>query len=268
MLLNIKNDEDRAKISQYGKAKGMVLLDKYLPDINIFESLYVVSSKEDIEKLLLKDFNPMFCVRADSQIGQKPTHVRGQTLYNKSDLLPYFIEIKNNNPDGVLVYADMKEGSGERVKADGGFNTLFDIGNKLYIDCVGKCFDSRECTQGKASHETFVIPWQDIYLLDAKNFNDYRVQIISDEAYIQTVEERQNWLIASGYDAKLVKEIMPKSYQPLSLFWKRKLLNDVILPLLAKEKELLEDGLKVFGIQGNFVGQNIIPIEMNRPERF
>ena len=268
MFLDISREGDVAKINRYGKAKGMALLYKYLPHINIFESLYIVDSINDVEKLIAKDFNRMICVRADSQIGQKPTFVAGQTLYDKNQIRDYFKEIKQNNADGALICADMKDGSGERIKTDGGFNIHFDIGMKLYIDYVGKGFDSRECSKGKASHEIFMIPWNEVPFLEAKLLNKYRVQVISDEAYKKTSEERKNFLIDSGYDKKTVIETMPRSYQPLSLAWKKKILDEIIFPLLDRQEELVREGLGSFGIQGNFVGDSITPIEMNRPERF
>lgn len=267
MLLDINLPEHSQLIYQYGKAKGVALLHKYLPEINIFKLLYVVYDDKGLEELLTKNLGSPILVRADSKIGEKQTFLFGQTLPTKKEVKEYYYKLKEENPNGAMICMNTYKNSGERIKTDGGFNIAFEIGKHVIIDFVGNCFDSRECTRGKACHETFLIPWNEAIFLEAGDLNKYKVHSISQKAYEDTVEDRKSFLISSGYNQEEIEKQMPLSPKSMNMAWKRKILNQVIIPILEQEDNLKKDKLYDFGIQANLIGEKIIPFEINRPER-
>lgn len=56
----------------------------------------------------------------------------------------------------------MKSGTNERIHTQGGVNVEFKIRDHVYIDYVGPGFDARELCLGKAVHESWNIPWEEV----------------------------------------------------------------------------------------------------------
>jgi len=72
MLYDMNNPSDQLNISQFGKAYGTVLLNKWLPNISKTKNMFVLDSYEDFQKI--EDRLPeIFSCRADAKTGAPPT---------------------------------------------------------------------------------------------------------------------------------------------------------------------------------------------------
>ena len=186
-------------------------------------------------------------------------HVRG-----------YIEEVKSAVPDAVIILEDMKSGSNERIHTQGGVNLDIQIGDHVYIDYVGPGFDCRELCTGKAAHETWNIPWNEVPFLKDSAITKYKTSEISQEEYVETAKERILFLIKAFPDRKEeILQTMPKRYNGISRQIFRDVREQVIFPLWLQHEQLLRDGLGSFGVEVNVVEDGtLVPMEIEVPDRF
>lgn len=254
----------------YGKAKGIILLNKYLPQLYPYKKITIISSIDEWNQI--KDKVPdRIMSRTDTKIGDtKNVRISG-TSGKKEDIPKELEEIKRQNPDGVLLLLNMKTPVIPRYEEDGGFNVAFNINENVIIELVGKGFDGRELTREKAVHERYVIPWNEVLfirdkydMLKSKTISKY---IVDDKEYKRTREDRIEFLKEMEGDTEAIYSNVPEQYKAIDEEIIRSILNDVIFELCKRKSELLRDGLRTCNIQGNIVDGKVVPIEIFRPER-
>ena len=255
---------------KYGKAKGIVLLQKYLPDINPFKDVTIIDSIEEWNAV--KDrYGDFVAHRIDYPIGSaKKNAVPGTSGFTNS--IPDVIKkVKQQSPDGVILLMSTKEPSIPRYENDGGFNVLFHLGEEIIIEIVGKGFDAHEITQGLAVHERYQIPWDEIlFMKDRTDLLKSRTvfkTLVSPQNYTKQREERLKFLEENcHYDIIKSEESVPEQYSLVSDSLISCILNDVIFELMKKQSSLRRDGLKRFAVQGNLVHGRVQPWEIFRED--
>ena len=256
-------------INMYKKCKGIALVDKYLPKLSPLNKMYVINSLEDWEKVEHEFPVQMMTARCDCPKGVNGKLPNGQT-FNRDRVRGYIEEVKSAVPDAVIILEDMKSGSNERIHTQGGVNLDIQIGDHVYIDYVGPGFDCRELCTGKAAHETWNIPWNEVPFLKDSAITKYKTSEISQEEYVETAKERILFLIKAFPDRKEeILQTMPKRYNGISRQIFRDVREQVIFPLWLQHEQLLRDGLGSFGVEVNVVEDGtLVPMEIEVPDRF
>ena len=267
MLYEMNNEKDQRYIQQFGKAYGIVLLKKWLPDISKTKNLFVLDSYEEFKKI--EDKLPeVFSCRADAKTGEKATLGVEGCFATKEQVENYISRVKKSNPNGVVLCIDTEEGTHERIRTDGAFNVYLQMYDKIYIDYLGKGFDMGSITKGRENHESWTIDWKDALFVTPHNMNLYRHHLISNEQYIESARRRVQQLINIGYSADDIRGNIPRQYSQMPESIKELLLDQIVLPLYSNKEKLVQEGLKSFGVQGMIIDGRLFPIEVNRKERF
>ena len=269
MILDLSKKEHLPMINMYKKCKGIALVDKYLPKLSPLNKMYVINSLEDWEKVEHEFPVQMMTARCDCPKGVNGKLPNGQT-FNRDRVRGYIEEVKSAVPDAVIILEDMKSGSNERIHTQGGVNLDIQIGDYVYIDYVGPGFDCRELCTGKAAHETWNIPWNEVPFLKDSAITKYKTSEISQEEYVETAKERILFLIKAFPDRKEeILQTMPKRYNGISRQIFRDVREQVIFPLWLQHEQLLRDGLGSFGVEVNVVEDGtLVPMEIEVPDRF
>ena len=269
MILDLSKKEHLPMINMYKKCKGIALVDKYLPKLSPLNKMYVINSLEDWEKVEHEFPVQMMTARCDCPKGVNGKLPNGQT-FNRDRVRGYIEEVKSAVPDAVIILEDMKSGSNERIHTQGGVNLDIQIGDHVYIDYVGPGFDCRELCTGKAAHETWNIPWNEVPFLKDSEITKYKTSEISQEEYVETAKERILFLIKAFPDRKEeILQTMPKRYNGISRQIFRDVREQVIFPLWLQHEQLLRDGLGRFGVEVNVVEDGtLVPMEIEVPDRF
>lgn len=265
-------DTNNSNLMRYGKAKGAVLLEKYLPKLNPFEKIDIVPSIEKWNKI--KDnYSERITTRTDTVVGD-PRIVRiSGTSGLKKDVEDLIRQVKEQNPDGVVLIMEKKAGSGilPRYKYDGGFNIAFYQNDSVIIEMVGKGFDAREITREIGVHERYIIPWDEIPFMknkkDLMKSQSISKYIVNDKEYQRTREERINFLNSIESDKEAIQANVPKQYKPIKDEFIDTILENIVFELYKRKSELRKDGLNIINVQGNFEGGRVVPWEIFRPER-
>ena len=258
-------------LMEYGKARGIALLGKYLPDITPFKDIDIIASIEDWEAVKHK-YGDFAIQRTDLPIGT----TRQNAVFGTSGLskeVPELIEtVHAHCPEGVVLIMSTKEPTCLRYLNDGGFNVLFSINDRIIVELVGKGFDGHEITQGLAIHERYIIPWGEAYFVkDRDNLirHNNLVYCVTDKEYQAQREKRVRFLVDEcHYDEKAVEENIPPEYQKLSNDIVKELLDKVVLTLVQKKSELRRNGMLHFCVQGNFANGKVQPWEIFVPDRW
>ena len=257
-------------LMKYGKAKGIVLLQKYLPQISPFKSIDIISTIEEWDSVQDK-YGEFSIHRVDMPIGEpKRNAVAGTSGF--SDSIPGLIKIVNEkSPHGVVLVMATKEPAVHRYENDGGFNVLFNMGESVVIELVGKGFDGHELTQGLAIHERYRIPWDEVLFMrdrmDLLKSPTVEKARITPECYEKQRKERVRFLQECGYDIEKIEEHVPEQYKLVDNDIIKRVLDDVVLELMKQQSALRQDGLKRFGVQGNLLNGRVQPWEIFRAER-
>ena len=269
MILDLSKKEHLPMINMYKKCKGIALVDKYLPKLSPLNKMYVINSLEDWEKVEHEFPVQMMTARCDCPKGVNGKLPNGQT-FNRDRVRGYIEEVKSAVPDAVIILEDMKSGSNERIHTQGGVNLDIQIGDHVYIDYVGPGFDCRELCTGKAAHETWNIPWNEVPFLKDSEITKYKTSEISQEEYVETAKERILFLIKAFPDRKEeILQTMPKRYNGISRQIFRDVREQVTFPLWLQHEQLLRDGLGSFGVEVNVVEDGtLVPMEIEVPDRF
>lgn len=254
---------------KYGKANGLKLVQKYIPKLNPFKSTRIVSSIEEWEKIKNECPQRITC-RTDTKIGEKRNVRIEGTSGKKEDIPDILKQIKNQNPDAVLLLLEPKHDTIPRYENDGGFNIIFDLDKNVIIEIVGKGFDAREITREKAVHERYNIPWNEIlFIKDKEDLMKNKLvekYFISQDEYTKTREERIKFLSSIEQNID-IEEKVPKEYNKLDDELIKDMLDDIILPMYEKKRQMYEDGLKVCNVQGNIVNKTLEAWEIFKKER-
>lgn len=268
MILDINNPNDTAFFNQLQKGKGIKLIKKYLPHLLVHKKVYVVNTIEEWNQI--KDKLPdIVTVRTDNKNGM-PIPLIGGTTRPKEHVEEYFREAMEVEKEPYFLCMELEKGTGERVDTKGGFLIDATMGGNVYIGHTGQEFDCRELTKGKVEHETWIIPWDEILFFKSSNHIKYHVNTISQEAYKESAIERMKFLIKEYPSRKdEIIEKMPKKYEPIKPYLLESLIDQVLVPLYERKKELLGDGLEKFDVELNILEDGrLIPMEICRPERF
>lgn len=269
MILDLSKKEHIPMINMYKKCKGIALVDKYLPKLSPLNKMYIIDSMDDWEKVENEFPEKMMTARCDCPKGVNGKLPSGQT-FNRDRVRGYIQEVKASVPNAVVILEDMKEGSNERIHTQGGVCLDVKIGDHIYMDYVGASFDCREMCLGKATHESWNIPWEEVPFMKDSSIRKFKTSEISQEAYVETAKERLIFLIKAFPDRKdEIIETMPKRYQNMSIQTFRDIRDNVIFPLYLQQEKLSRDGLRSFGVEVNIVEDGtLVPMEIQVPDRF
>lgn len=269
MILDLSNKEHLPMINKYKKCRGIALVSKYLPQLDPVNKMYVINSLEDWEKVEHEFPVHMMTARCDCSSGLNAKLPNGQT-FNRDRVKGFIEEVKAVDPNAVIILEDLKKGSNERIHTQGGITLDIQIGDHLYIEYVGPSFDCRELTTGKAVHESWKIPWDEVPFLKDSAIKKYKTSEISQEEYIETAKERILFLIRAFPDRKEeILQTMPKRYNGISRYIFRDVREQVIFPLWLQQEQLLKDGLNSFGVEINAIEDGTLFVyEIEVPDRF
>ena len=269
MILDINKKQHLYMINKYKKCRGIILVNKYLPDLVPVNKMYVINSLEDWEKVEDEFPLTMMTARCDCPEGLNGNLPSGQT-FDRDRVKDYICEVTNSVPGAVIILQDMKKGTNERIYTQGGVCLDIKIGDYIYIDYVGPSFDAREICLGKATHETWNIPWAEVPFMKDDAINKYKIYQVDQEMYIQTTKDRIEFLIKAFPER--VDEIfaqMPKSYKGISRSIFTDVRDKIIFPLWMQQEQLLKDGLDSLGVEINISREGIlVPMEIQVPDRF
>lgn len=262
MILNFYNPYDRSEIMKYPKCEGIINIDKYFPKLNPFKKLYIIEQEEDWD--FIKDnFSNRVVLRVDNK--NQISSISAQ-IYDKDRVKEFIKKVKKENSNNIIICAEVLKESSERINNLGAFNILGMVGDVIYVDYVGPCFDCREINKGKATHQTWTIPWEDIPFLNDNNINKYQTSIISHYAYLETAKERIKFL-SKAYPERIseIKKAMPKQYNGIDKYLLKQIMTQIVLEFWMKKNFLISDGLRDFCAEFNVVkGPQIIPIEISK----
>ena len=258
-------------LMDYSKARGIILLDKYLPDISPFKDICIVESLEKWEDIK-HGYGEFAIQRVDLPIGSaKHNAVSGASGLTKD--VPELIKcVKSLSEDGIVLVMNTKSPCCFRYQNDGGFNVLFSVGNRIIIELVGKGFDGHELTQGIACHERYTLEWNEAYF--RKDRNDLirgkdQTYLVGKEEYVVQRKERIEFLVNDcHYDKRIVEENVPLEYREFKNELVGELLDKIILKMLENKSSFNKNGLWNFCVQGNFVNGTVQPWEFFIPERW
>lgn len=269
MILDLSKKEHIPMINMYKKCKGIALVDKYLPNLSPLNKMYVINSMEDWKKVENEFPIQMMTARCDCPKGINGKLPSGQT-FNRDRVRGYIKEVKSAVPDAVIILEDMKSGSNERIHTQGGVTLDIQIGDHIYMDYVGPGFDARELCIGKAVHETWNIPWEEVPFMKDSAIQKYKTMEVNKREYIETAKERALFLIKAFPDKKdEILETIPKRYNGISRQIFRDVREQVIFPLWLQHEQLSRDGLHSFGVEVNIVENGtLVPMEIQVPDRF
>lgn len=269
MILDLSKNEHLPFIYKYKKCKGIALVDKYLPHLSPLNKMYVIDSLEEWEHV--KDEFPIeaMTVRCDCPRGLEGRLLEGQT-FNRDRVNQYIIDVKDLVFDAVIILEDLKKGTNERIHTWGGFNLDIIIGEYIYIDYVGPGFDCGLLSKGKGSHESFIIPWEDVPFIDDTAIRKYNKGKINNIQYEETRKIRKDFLIDAYPDRiEEIESTLPKSYEGIKVQVFRNLRDNVIFPLYLRQEEMLDDGMRHFGVEINVVEDgSMVPFEIVISTRF
>jgi len=264
-------------IMDYGKAQGMSLVGKYLPQINPFRSIVLVQTLDEWEQV--KDqYSQSTIHRVDYPLGKsqaKRDATEGTNGFAES--VPELIAtVQQQGEDGAVLLARTFTPSPPRYLYLGGFNILFYLEREIKIELVGRAFDGNELTQGLACHERFCLDWDDTPFINSRA-DLYRRKafryLVSPEEYQAQREARIKFLVKGcHYPPDAVERNVPELLVWVDDLAIRKLFDDVVICLQGQKLALRSRGLTIFGVQGNIIMNDrqiqIQPWEIFAPKRW
>ena len=260
MILDINNPKCENEIMLWAKSKGLLLTKTYsLPS---FSQGYIIKSQEELNTIL-NTLPEKFYMRSDYRLGNRPIYVSGQN--GTKDMVSKYLEtVKDKDEFGaIIIYFD--EDFCESYNTDGAFYVTFNVNNAVYIDYVGKGFDGREISHGKAVHESFYIPWDEVPFFQENKMGVYRKKLVNEEEYLQQRELRIQSLSSEELDEEFLEANIPKQYKPMSAGTMQEIKDKIIFPLFnAKD---LQRQYKEYTAICNIQKGKIICAEIYRSER-
>lgn len=265
-MLNINNSEDIPKMMKYHRAKDMINLITYFPELSPIRNLTIVESVDDY--LENYDFYKNFPGERNDTLISRPCmkSVEGRGI--NPDIVSIFNEVKKIDSNGVLVLFDLCHEPSERYERYAGISVAVSIYNGVYIEAVGKGFDGREVSKGLDVHERYFIPWFDLYRCNIENFRSYRTYLISKEDYVISREKRISFLESLNLPVKDVSKYIPVEYTEIPNFIWLDVIKNLIKKLPNMKEELLAASFKDFAISGHTEGKRYLPWQMFDKSRY
>lgn len=269
MILDLNKKEDIYLINMYKKCKGIALIYKYLPHLNPLNKMYVINSLEDWKKVEYEFPVQTMTVRCDSPRGLDARLPGGQT-FHRSKVDNYIKKVKSAVPDAVIILEDMKQDTNERIHTQGGLNLDIKIGSNVYIDYVGPGFDCGELCKGKAAHEVWNIPWDEVPFIKDSAMEKFKVFKINQKEYTETMKKRIDFLLNIYPDRKEeIFKAIPKNFIGITKNIFKNVIDELLICLWLQQEELINDKLNSFGVETNILkNERIIPMEIAIPDRF
>lgn len=269
MILDFSKKENVTLLNKYKKCRGIILVDRYLPELTPFNKVFIIDSLEDWKKVENQFPRDMITVRCDCPRGIEGKLPEGRT-FSRDRVNEYIEEVKSKVPDGVIILEDMKQGTNERLHTKGGINLDIRINEQISIDYAGPSFDCGALTRNNSAHQTWNIPWEDVPFLKDFAINKYKIWQITQDRYVETAKKRIKFLLKENpQNSEEIFETMPKRFSGMEIQVFRDMRDKVIFPLWLQHNRLLHDGLKHFGVEINVVEDGrMVPMEITVPERF
>ena len=264
-MLNINNKNDIEKMMQYHRARDMINLINFFPDLSAIRNLTIITSIDDYNK------NYELCkqlpgIRNDTLITKPPIKSIEAPGFN-FDAKAILEKVKEIDPDGVLLLFDLCHKPSERYDRYG-INIGISIGASIYIDAVGKGFDGREVSKGISAHERFYIPWFELRKCNVENFRTYRTYLITQKEYQISRCNRIAFLQSLGLPLNDIQKHIPKNYQEIpDNIWEDILIN-LIKKLEKMQDELVSVNLTEFTINGNVEEGKFYPWQLYDKSRY
>lgn len=166
-MLNINNFNDRLQMMNYHRAKDMLNLLQFFPELSPVRNLTIVESIDDYNA------NYEFCKnfltqRNDTLVTKTPVKSIEVAESNPLVVIDTFKKLKEMNKDGVMVLFDVNCKYSARYERYAGISVRVDLGECVYIEAVSKGFDGREVSKGICVHERYYIPWFELRKLCIK----------------------------------------------------------------------------------------------------
>lgn len=255
-----RREKDIKNILKYHRAKDMINIMKYFPGLSPIDELAVVTSEKDYleNKELLENLTSIRNGNPITELCMKSIPVKEIN----PDILEVMDDVKKENKNGVVILFHLMVNPSERYERYAGISVGISLGNRIYIDAVGKGFDGREVLKGISCHERYSIPWTDIRKVNIGNFKDYRTYLVNSKDYDNSREERISFLTSCGIDKELVEEKVPKKYHEIPDFIWLDLIKNIIKVLEKGEDILRQDGFLEFNLSGHTEGKRFRPWQM------
>lgn len=264
-MYSMKNEDDIKYILKYHRANDMVNIFKFFPDLSPVKELVVILDEEDYLKNKNKVSN-LTSIRNGNPIIQ-PCMKSIPVKEKDADIIDTIRKIKKENKDGVLILFNLETKPTERYERYAGISVAISLGQRIYIEAVGKGFDGREVLKGISCHERYLIPWEDIIKVNISNFDSYRTYLISQEEYIESRKERIKYLTSCGIDKKVLEDNIPKEYTKIPDFIWLDIIRNIIKELIEEEDYLRESGYLEFNLSGHTDGERFRPWQMVNDKR-
>ena len=264
-MYSMKNKDDIQYILKYHRANDMINIIKFFPGLSPIDDLVIVLDEEDYIKNKDKIAN-LTSIRNGNPITQycmKSIPVKEKN----PDILNTMKEVKKENKDGVLILFHLNVDSTERYEIYAGISVAISLGNKIFIEAVGKGFDGREVLKGISCHERYLIPWNDISHVNISNFKDYRTYLISDDDYKKSREERISYLESCGIQKELLEDNIPNNYTQIPDFIWLDIIKNIIKVLSKEEEYLKSSNFNEFNLSGHTEGKRFRPWQMANSNR-
>ena len=264
-MYSMKNEDDIKSILKYHRANDMVNIFKFFPDLSPVKDLVVILDEEDYLKNKNK-VSHLTSIRNGNPITQ-PCMKSIPVKEKDANILDTIRKIKAENKDGVLILFNLESKPTERYERYAGISVAISLGQRIYIEAVGKGFDGREVLKGISCHERYLIPWEDIIKVNISNFDSYRTYLISQEEYKESRKERIKYLTSCGIDRKVLEENIPKEYTKIPDFIWLDIIRNIIKELIEEEDYLRESGYLEFNLSGHTDGERFRPWQMVNDKR-
>ena len=259
-MYRITNKDDIPMILKYHRAKDMVNIMRFFPDLSPVDDLAVIIDEEDYLKHK-DEISHLSNIRNGNPISEACMQSIPVRDINP-DSIDIIKKIKEENENGVLILFHLNTEPTERYERYAGISVGISLGNMIYIDAVGKGFDGREVLKGISCHERYSIPWSDIRTINIDSFHSYNTFMISQEDYQKSRDERINYLISCGISKEVLDKRIPIHYEPIPDFIWLDIIKSIIKQLDKEEDYLRESGFLEFNLSGHTEGKYFRPWQM------
>ena len=255
-----------SKMRKYGKTKGF--LAARLFGLPTFSHFFVVQSLADVKQLLEMYPNQQyFCMRSDTVIGDNPIGIGGKNG-NRQTIFDYINRISNESTNkssrGVaLIY--WNDEFCPTYEINGVYYLSFRPSENLFIDYLGKGWDGSYLSHGRALHESYTIPWNEILEFKPTKRILYRDKVVDKNEYIRLRESRIKDLIQRGIDLNIAETAIPLEYSGISNSIFQQINEDIIYKMYQVTDKLQK--YKEYTIIVQVENDKIIVPEIILPER-
>ena len=264
-MYSIKNKSDIPYILKYHRAKDMLNLIKFFPELSPVDDLVIILDENDYENNKDKLFD-LDNIRNGNPVNE-PCMKSLATKNINQDKLEALKNIKKENKNGVLILFHVEDEITNRYERYAGISVGVSLGHAIYIDAVGKGFDGREVLKGISCHERYTIPWSDIRKINVDNFKNYNTYLIDDNKYQESRIERINYLEECACKKEILEKEIPKKYERIPDFIWLDIIKNLLKPLEKNEDYLRSEGFIEFNISGHTEGKRFKPWQLADDKR-